>query len=573
MSRASRWVSLLCAPILLLLLVVSLDLSSCSPPERPLARTSVAVTAQTGIQAPSGCGPLPAPAGDVIHVDPSGIGSLTSTVASAHSGDTILLADGVYDLHGVYLRLATPGVTLRSASGNREAVILDGNYQTAEIVQIAASDVTIADLTLRRALHHPIHVVPSEQADTLRTVIYNVHVIDPGQQAIKINQNAQMTRFVDDGLIACSHIELTDAGRPRVWEINDNCYTGGVDAHQARDWTVRDNLIEGFWCDRGLSEHSIHFWRGCRDTLVERNVLRDNARGIGFGLVTTGPGRTYDDDPCPAAGGGYVDHYGGVIRNNVVFAGREALFASQYGFDCGVCLWQACGASAVHNTVASTTAPFSSIEWRFDHTDVDVVNNLVTHQLRDRGGTARLAGNLQYQPLSLFVDGAGGDLHLDCDAQAAIDRGADVAAGLCDGDLDSEPRPQGAGRDVGADEACAAPSAVSDLRVVEVLGSAPDRIARVQWTAPARAVTRTLRYAGAVIDESSWGGAADLVDPFSSDASPGSTESLTATWPLAEGTVYLALRSQNEDAQWSSLSNPAFWPRRETTLPLVARGN
>jgi len=400
---------------------------------------------------PSGgaCPALPPPTGAVVDV--SSVAQLQEAVNNAASGITIRIADGVYDLDGVYLRLDVPGVTLRSASGDREAVILDGNYVTTEIVQVVASDVTIADLTLREALYHPIHVMSTASGDALNTLIYNVHILDPGQQAIKINP-VPGGHYPDDGLIACSHIELTDAGRPRVWEINGSCYTGGVDAHQAQGWVVRDNLIGGFWCPEGLSEHAIHFWRACRDTLVERNWLLDNARGVGLGMDEEGQARTYADDPCPAAGGAYVDHYGGLVRNNMIFAGRAELFGSECGFDCGICLWQACGAQVVHNTVASTEEPFSSIEWRFEWTDVDVINNLVSHNLRDRGGTARLSSNLENQPLSLFVNGAAGDLHLKASASEAIDRGAAVAPGLCDGDVDGDPRPIGSAPDVGADE-------------------------------------------------------------------------------------------------------------------------
>jgi hypothetical protein len=88
------------------------------------------------------------PAGNVIFVDPSQTGNLTSIVSGANQGDTILFADGTYPLNGVYLWVSTPGLTIRSASGNREAVILDGNYQTTEIIHVTASHVTIADLTI-----------------------------------------------------------------------------------------------------------------------------------------------------------------------------------------------------------------------------------------------------------------------------------------------------------------------------------------------------------------------------------------------------------------------------------------
>jgi len=175
---------------------------------------------------------------------------------------------------------------------------------------------------------------------------------------------------------------------------------------------IRDNEIEGFWCHSGLSEHAIHLWRGSRDTLVERNVLIDNARGIGFGLVTSGAARTYSDNPCPGAGGGYVDHYGGIIRNNFVFVQRDPLFDSQYGFDCGICLWQACEAQVFHNSVVSTRPPFSSIERRFDNTAVEIKNNLISHNLRGRGGSSSLAQNLENVPMTLFVDGPNSGLHL-----------------------------------------------------------------------------------------------------------------------------------------------------------------
>ena len=391
------------------------------------------------------CGSLAFTAGPSMLV--STVSELQSAVNNATPNLTILIADGIYNLNGVYLRIDEANIALRSASGNREAVILDGNYQTTEIIQIVRSNVIIADITLREAYYHPIHVMSTDAGgDVLNTLIYNVHIIDPGEQAIKINKAGDNV-YPDNGVIACSHIELTDTGRPF---IRNNCYTGGIDAHQARNWHVRDNLIEGFWCDNGLSEHAVHFWRGSRDTLVERNNLIDNARGVGFGLTTSGSGRTYADNVCPAAGNGYVDHFGGTVRNNFISADDTTLFNSQFGFDCGICFWNACGAKAHHNTVASTQAPFSSIEWRFDHTEAEIYNNLVTHQLRDRGGEASVSGNLVNQPLSIFVDIATGNLHLNASATNVIDQ-ASVLAGMND-DFDGHNRPAGAAPDVGADE-------------------------------------------------------------------------------------------------------------------------
>jgi hypothetical protein len=393
------------------------------------------------------CAPLPPPAGPTVIV--SNVAELVDAVNQAAAGTAILLQDGTYALDGAYLRLAQPEVTVRSASGNREADILDGNYVTTEIFQVVASGVTLADITLERAYDHPVHVMSASGSATDHVLLYNLHIIDPGQQAVKINPDGSGF-YPDLGEIACSLIELTDAGRS---QIRDDCYTGGIDGHQSSGWHVRDNPIAGFWCTSGLSEHAIHFWRDSRDTLVERNHILNNARDIGFGLATEGDARTYPDDPCPQTGGSYVDHYGGVIRNNIVFADSADLFVSQYGFDCGICLWTACEAQVLHNTVFSTQAPFSAIEWRFSNTWIDLTNNLVSGPLRERDvAHAVPTGNVTGALASWFQDAAAGDLHLAVGAVQAIDQGAPVQAGLCDGDIDGDSRPVGPVRDVGVDE-------------------------------------------------------------------------------------------------------------------------
>ncbi|MBI5439914.1 MAG: hypothetical protein HY900_01750, partial [Deltaproteobacteria bacterium] len=315
---------------------------------------------------------------------------------------------------------------------------------------------------------------------TNRTLVYNVRIVDPGQQAIKINPLSDTGPYADEGTIACSRIELTDAGRTHV---RDNCYTGGVDAHAAVGWTIRDSFIEGFWCDAGLSEHAIHFWRNARDTRVERNILRNNARAIGFGLLETGtPRRTYPDAPCPSGGGGYVDHFGGSAVNNFVFTDDPDLFVSEYGFDCGICLWQACGASALHNTIhtADVASSFSAVEWRFPRTVATVANNLTNFALRARdGATATVATNVTNATAAFYVSAATGDLHLQASAAAAVDQGS---ASPIFTDIDGDSRPRGAAPDVGADETGAprslrfhglTPCRVVDTRSASLGGPSP----------------------------------------------------------------------------------------------------
>jgi hypothetical protein len=332
---------------------------------------------------------------------------------------------------------------VRSKSGSREAVIVDGNYQGSEIFAVTASNVTIADLTVTRAPTHPIHIQTSGASITGVTV-YNVHVKDPGQQGIKINSGDSKTTWTDNGTIACSHIDLTSAGRPQV----QNCYTGGVDGHQSRGWHLHDNLIEGFWCASGLSEHGIHFWTGSRDTVIERNKIRNCARGVGLGLApgsSTDAVRTYTDwPPCSNVSPGYgvVEHYGGIVRNNFVSADDPALFASSSGFDNGIEIDATCAPQIVHNTIASTLAPVSSSsEWRFG-SDPLLVNNLASATLKDRDGNGRATqkGSVTSAQASWFVGEAAGDLHLVAAAAAAIKKGVALAAGQCDDDIDGKAR-------------------------------------------------------------------------------------------------------------------------------------
>ena len=107
-------------------------------------------------------------------------------------------------------------------------------------------------------------------------------------------------------------------------------------------------------------------------------------------------------------------------------------------------------------------------------------------------------------------------------------------------------------------------------QVAQVIAAADTLTVTLRWTAPAEAVTYTLRYNDAFISESSWGGAVPIAVPFS--ATPGGPEWLTAPVSHNGGTVYFALKSQNAGGDWSDLSNNAFWPFWDVLLPVVLKG-
>lgn len=395
-----------------------------------------------------GCAPLPSLPIDAIRVGPERAGELASIVSSAPSGATIALEDGTYTTSASgeasrRLIFRQPGVTVRSVSGDASRVVIDGEYITNELLYIVADDVTIADVTLTRAVDHLAHVTSETGDPTTGARFSGVAFVDSGEQQVKINPGAA-DGWIDQGVVECSSFTLTDAGRPHVERAGGGCYTGGIDAHAARGWIVRGNTFTRIYCaGEGLAEHAVHFWRSSRDTLVENNTIIDCARGIGFGLHDTMERRVYDDDPY--SGIRPIAHFDGVIRNNVIFA------TIPY-YDTGIELHYARGARVHHNTVVSSDAAtgfFSSIDYRFATTEVAIANNLTRRITARDGASATLAANLESAPLDLFADAGALDFHLAASAGAAIDQGVVLDdAGL---DLDGEPRTDGS-PDLGADE-------------------------------------------------------------------------------------------------------------------------
>ena len=242
------------------------------------------VSAPDGGMPSASCARLPAPSGTIVSVDPSMADALPAMVRDAAPNTTFVLADGTYRMAGDEasrrLQIRAAGVTLRSASGNAAAVIIDGEYNTNEMITVHADDVTIAEITVMHAVDHCVHVTPPTGTTSITGFLaYGVHIQDCGEQFIKINPNGDRSAFTDEGEIACSHFELTDAGRPHIERAVGGCYTGGIDAHGSRGWLVRDNTFVDIYCEtEGLAEHAIHFWTGSRDTVIERNLILNCAR-------------------------------------------------------------------------------------------------------------------------------------------------------------------------------------------------------------------------------------------------------------------------------------------------------
>ncbi|MBI5550526.1 MAG: right-handed parallel beta-helix repeat-containing protein [Desulfobacterales bacterium] len=367
------------------------------------------------------CGPLDTVVGDVITVsDAAQLASAVATVNAAGGNATILLEDGQYDLDNL-LHITAGHVVIRGRSGERERVVIQGTGMSsgvAHVFLVAASHVTIADLSLGEVYYHGIQVQGENGADYLR--VHNVRFFNTGEQMLKGSYSG--SRGSNHGVVECSLFEYTAAFGPQY-------YIGGIDVHHGADWVVRGNTFKNIRSPGGaLAEFAVHFWSDAENPVIEKNVIVNCDRGIGLGLGERG---------CAA----------GLIRNNTIYADDQGLFN-----DVGIGLESASNVEIYNNTIFLDHAYDNAVEYRFAvSTGNVIVNNLTNKAIRARdGGAALTRNNVTSAQAGWFVHSASGDLHLSQPVASVVDAGERLDE--VPDDMDGETRPAGGGYDLGADE-------------------------------------------------------------------------------------------------------------------------
>ncbi|MEM7257054.1 MAG: hypothetical protein AAF404_06665, partial [Pseudomonadota bacterium] len=152
---------------------------------------------------------LPAPAGTVVRVDSAG--ALRAALRNATANTTIVIAAGRYQLPGT-LSVTVDNVTIRGEDNRCDSVHLVGagmdnaDHQGVRFgFWINAARTTIANLTISDVYYHAIQIDGQSYAPH----IYNVRLVDSGQQFIKANPN-QSGGGVDDGIVAYSIMEYSN---------------------------------------------------------------------------------------------------------------------------------------------------------------------------------------------------------------------------------------------------------------------------------------------------------------------------------------------------------------------------
>ena len=350
-----------------------------------------------------------------------------------------MLERGVYVLDNKQsIPLKVPGLTLRGVPGNRDAVRIEGG---ASSIVVAANYVTIADLTVAGSQFHSIQV--RGEFGVSYTKIYNVHLVDAGQQFVKVSAGKSKDGpYGDDGLVACSLIEYTTYSKGNGH--TPATYTNAIDILAGKNWVVRDNMIRRIRSKDGPAGPAILVWKNAQNTVIKRNQIVDSWRGIALGLMH--PGKR-------SRGGPEVlyDHQNGVVENNVILAIREPADAAiENNF--------ARGSKIYHNTIFyRSDLPHQgrwSIEYRFPTTQrIEIRNNLTNLPIRMRRPfplePAVTGGNVTTADVDWFVDVLNEDVHLVRHA-VPVDEGLELPGTHLD--LDGTTRSHGQGPDVGADE-------------------------------------------------------------------------------------------------------------------------
>ena len=372
---------------------------------------------------------------------------LQTAMGNLQTGDTLLLADGTYNLTSSLYINSRNSVTIRGTTGSTNVVLAGKGMDNSNHGGVPfgiwsnSRDTTIAHLTIRDTWDNEVIFNPGAQSPR----IYCVRLLNAGSQFIKSNPTDVNAGIgVNNGVVEYCWFEYTR--NPPADHGAGVGYFNGISAHAADNWIIRGNLFKNLHNPDGTAyswNPSVLFWRNSSNTVTEQNIFINVDRAVAYGL----------DNSVP-----YRDHSGGVVRNNFVYLAPGFLSAARKtSSDGSIIVWNSPGTQVDHNTLLLNNNEFYAVEFRFPTTASATARNNLTDapiHLRDNA-TATISGNVVNATLQLFVNPPAGDLHLLPTATNAINKAAPL--NTVTNDFDSEPRPAGGtssetAPDIGADE-------------------------------------------------------------------------------------------------------------------------
>lgn len=379
--------------------------------------------------------PLPLAQGKVIQV--FNVNELLQAVQQVNPGETIALHDGTYYLPR-YIEIRTDSVTLRGASGDRDAVIIDGSKSMHnELIGFrACADVTVADLTIQNTAWNGFKINSDDNVQ--RLTIYNCVIRNIWQRGVKsvivpevvrekyrpkdfriqycLFYNDHPKRFSDDP---------SDTGQT----FNGN-YIGGIDAMYPRGWTISDNVFVNINGRAREGRGCVFLWHHAEDCIIERNIIIDCDVGIALGN-SSGIGE----------GMSSIHATNMIVRNNFITRTPESGILADYTKDCMI----------LNNTIYDPENRMRRlIRIVHDNEGLILLNNLCSgpgisiETLDSIENIQNLIGDFSI----CFKDPRNGDLHLKEPCPQIVDQGTETDS--VSTDIDRHARNEKI--DIGADE-------------------------------------------------------------------------------------------------------------------------
>ena len=386
--------------------------------------------------------PLPPREGRAVTV--STVPALRQAMMDARPGDTILVADGSYRLERSLLFDGKRHVTLRSASGDPEKVVLRGagawrgptdDYRSIgneDLITIESSeDIVIAHLTFAEVREYGIKIGDARNRPNPRDIqIYDCRFRDIATRAVKGTAMSDRKPVVGGSVRFCD-FENTKVPDPSwAWSIYGGNYVSAIDMMYLEDWTFSDNVFRNIKGASGGARGAIFIWNQSRKINVERNLFVGCDRSIAFG----NPSKPTWYEP------GTLHVYDGVIRNNFVVMGPGTKGT-------GIEIVWTDNVRVYNNTVWAADPRGLAIHYFEQIHRLHLANNLVRGRVEGEGD-ARTEGNLVGDLEGYFVNPVAGDLHLTGRAANALGKGMALEAVTDDFDGQKRADPP----DVGADE-------------------------------------------------------------------------------------------------------------------------
>ncbi len=309
--------------------------------------------------------------------------ALIDALKQAQPGDTIVVADGEYDLKGKRFNTSSDVADQYSPiilkAENPGEVIL--NMSSVEGIFLHQPYWTITGFRFKCAVSncdHAIHIVSNAQ----NTTISHNEFVD-FNAALKINSSGG--QYPDNGTISNNYFYFTHP-------VKTNLSVTPINIDQANQWVIRKNIIRDFIKTGGNKVSYGAFMKGganngiFENNLVVCNTSKTRYSGAQVGLSIGGGGMNDRRDNAS------YEAVNTIIRNNII----------SHCNDVGIYINKGENSLVNNNTIYNT----SGIDIRFPESSAIIINNIFSGQLRERdqGQLLKSAGNLIYSKGFLHND-------------------------------------------------------------------------------------------------------------------------------------------------------------------------